>query len=85
MKSEMVTTLKRQATKILAELHQTKEPVLITEQGLPSAYLIDVDEYEMLQKRMALLENIAKAERDLEAGEVYSQNEVEQSFEKWLK
>lgn len=85
MKSEMVTTLKRQATKILAELHQTKEPVLITEQGLPSAYLIDVDEYEMLQKRMALLENIAKAERDLAAGEVYSQNEVEQSFEKWLK
>ncbi len=85
MKSEMVTTLKRQATKILAELHRTKEPVLITEQGMPSAYLIDVDEYEMLQKRMALLENIAQAERDLEAGKVYSQNEVEQSFEKWLK
>lgn len=85
MKSEMVTTLKRQATKILAELHQTKEPVLITEQGMPSAYLIDVDEYEMLQKRMALLENIAQAERDIEAGKVHSQNEIEQSFEKWLK
>lgn len=34
MKVELVTTLKRQATKILAELHQSKEPVLITEHGL---------------------------------------------------
>ena len=41
MKTELVTTLKRQATKILAELHESKEPVLITEHGQPSAYLID--------------------------------------------
>lgn len=41
MKTELVTTLKREATKILAELHQYKEPVLITEHGLPSTYLLD--------------------------------------------
>jgi hypothetical protein len=28
MKVELVTSLKRQATKILAELHDTKEPAL---------------------------------------------------------
>lgn len=28
MKTELVTSLKREATKILAELHQAKEPVL---------------------------------------------------------
>jgi len=44
MKVELVTTLKRQATKILADLHSSKEPVLITEHGQPSAYLIDVDD-----------------------------------------
>ncbi len=43
MKVELVTSLKRQATKILADLHDTKEPVLITEHGKPSAYLVDVD------------------------------------------
>ena len=41
MKTELVTTLKRQATKILAELHESHEPVLITEHGRPSAYLVD--------------------------------------------
>lgn len=85
MKAEMVTNLKRQATKILADIHQTKEPVLITEQGQPSAYLIDVDEFEMMQKRMALLEVIAKGENDIAKGRVYSHSEVEQSLEKWLK
>ena len=50
MKVELVTTLKRQATKILQDLHTSKEPVLITEHGQPSAYLVDVDDYEMMQK-----------------------------------
>ena len=49
MKTELVTTLKRQATKILAELHDSKEPVLITEHGQPSAYLIDVSDYDLMQ------------------------------------
>lgn len=52
MKTELVTTLKRQATKILADLHQTKEPVLITEHGQPSAYLLDVSDYEFMLERM---------------------------------
>jgi len=56
MKTELVTTLKRQATKILAELHESKEPVLITEHGQPSAYLVDVADYELMQVRMRLLE-----------------------------
>nr|WP_272977232.1 hypothetical protein [Pelovirga terrestris] len=31
MKVELVTNLKRQATRILADLHDSKEPVLITD------------------------------------------------------
>ncbi|EJT3867510.1 type II toxin-antitoxin system Phd/YefM family antitoxin, partial [Vibrio cholerae] len=70
MKVELVTSLKRQATKILADLHDTKEPVLITEHGKPSAYLIDVDDYEFMQNRLAILEGIARGERALADGKV---------------
>ena len=56
MKVELVTNLKRQATKILADLHLSKEPVLITEHGQPSAYLVDVQDYEFMQRRLELLE-----------------------------
>ena len=62
MKTELVTTLKRQATKVLSELHDSKEPVLITEHGKPSAYLVDVEDFESLQRRMAILEGIARSE-----------------------
>jgi len=62
MKMELVTTLKRQATKILAELHDSKEPVLITEYGKPSAYLVDVDYYEIMQNRIHILEDLAHGE-----------------------
>ncbi len=85
MKTELVTTLKRQATKILADLHITKEPVLITEHGQPSAYLVDVEDYELMQNRMNILEGIARGERAIFEGRVYSETEAEEKMSKWLK
>ena len=85
MKTELVTTLKRQATKILADLHKTKEPVLITEHGQPSAYLIDVEDYEYMQNRMKILEGIARGEKAILEGRVYSESEAEERMKKWLK
>ncbi len=85
MKIELVTTLKRQATKILAELHESKEPVLITEHGQPSAYLVDVDDYELMQSRIRLLEGIARGETAILENRTYSQSEAKEKMSKWLK
>jgi len=85
MKTELVTTLKRQATKILADLHKTKEPVLITEHGQPSAYLVDVEDYEFTQNRMKILEGIARGEKAVLEGRTYSEAEAEKRMGKWLK
>ncbi len=85
MKIELVTTLKRQATKILAELHDSKEPVLITEHGQPSAYLIDVQDYEMMKNRMEILDGIAKGETAVLENRIYTQAEAKEKMSKWLK
>lgn len=85
MKVELVTTLKRQATKILADLHETKEPVLITEHGQPSAYLVDVDDYEFMQRRMQILEGIARGEQAIRDGRTCSHEEAQEKMKKWLK
>jgi prevent-host-death family protein len=50
-----VTTLKRQATELLAEIARDREPMLITQHGIPSAYLVDAETYENLQNRLMLL------------------------------
>jgi prevent-host-death family protein len=85
MKIELVTTLKRQATKILAELHDSKEPVLITEHGQPSAYLVDVQDYEMMQARMEILEGLSRGETAILENRTYTQEEAKNKMNKWLK
>jgi prevent-host-death family protein len=85
MKVELVTSLKRQATKILADLHISKEPVLITEHGKPSAYLVDVDDYEFMQNRLAILEGLARGERAVSDGNTLSHQEAKERLSKWLK
>jgi len=69
MRTEVVTTLKRQATKLLAELHGSKEPILIIEHGQPSACLLDVADYEFMLELMKILEGIAKGEQAIREGQ----------------
>jgi prevent-host-death family protein len=85
VKTELATNLQHQAPKILAELHQSKEPILITEQGSPSAYLVNVTDYEQMLERMKLLEGIAKGEKAIQEGQVLSHDEAKEAMKKWLK
>jgi len=85
MRTELVTTLKRKATELLSELSRDKEPILITQHGLPSAYLVDVDSFEKLKGRIKLLEGIARGERAIEDGRTISHEEAKSRMSRWLK
>ena len=85
MRTELVTTLKRQATKVLAELHESKEPILITEHGKPSAYLLDVEDYEYMLRRLQILEGIARGEQDIRESKVMTHADAKEKMRKWLK
>ncbi len=84
-RTAIVTTLKRRATELLAEVERDRQPILITQHGLPSAYLIDVATFEDMQHRMALLEGIARGEKAVEEGRTLSHTEAEQRMRRWLK
>ena len=85
MRTELVTTLKRQATEILSELERDKQPILITQHGLPSAYLVDVECYELFQQRMAVLEGVARGEMAIAEGRVVSHAQAKTRMARWLK
>ena len=85
MRTELVTTLKREATKVLQRIRDEKEPLLITEHGKPAAYLVDVESFEANQKRMNLLEGIARGEQAIAGGRVYSNEQAKSKFSKWLR
>ena len=85
MRTELVTTLKRQATELLSDIERDREPILITQHGLPSAYLVDVETYEHQQRRMTILEGIARGEMAVAEGRTLSHSEAKARLDRWLK
>lgn len=85
MRTELATSLKRSTRQILERLEKTKEPVMITQDGLPSAYLVDVETWEKLQERVTLLEGIARGERAIEERRSVTQSQAKKRLARWLK
>ena len=85
MKTELVTNLKRHATKIIGELAKNREPVLVTQHGRPAAYLLDVDTFEAIQERLRLLQGIARGEKAIEEGRTVSHAAARKRMARWLK
>jgi prevent-host-death family protein len=85
MRTELVTTLKRRATELLTEIENDRAPILITQHGLPAAYLVDVATYERLQQRLGLLEGIARGEKAIEDGRVLTHAKAKKRMARWLK
>lgn len=85
MRTELVTTLKRQATDLLADIERDRQPILITQHGLPSAYLVDVETYETLLSRMAMLEGIARGEHAVAEGRTVTHDKAKDRLARWLR
>lgn len=85
MRTELVTTLKRQATELLSDIERSKEPILITQHGLPSAYLVDVESYQLMQQRLAVLEGIARGEQAVAEGRTATHAQARKRLARWLK
>ena len=84
MKTELVTTLKRQATRLISELQGARAPILITEHGKPAAYLVDVESYDSQQDRIHILEGIARGERAVQEGNILTHDRARKKMRKWL-
>jgi len=85
MRTELVTTLKRKATEIIADLESDQTPVLITQHGKPAAYLVAVEAFDSLNERLGILEGIARGERAIDEGRVISHAEAMKRMARWLK
>lgn len=57
------------ATAILEEMHKTRRPLVITQNGRSAAVVLDVAAYDALMEKMELLEEIRIADAQLKAGQ----------------
>ena len=60
----------------LKQVHDTKRPLVITQHGKGVAVLIDVGEYELMQEKIEVLQDIHTAMSQVETGGGVSHNEV---------
>lgn len=56
-------------SKFLHQVNESKRPLVITQRGKGVAVLIDVVEFELMQQKLELLEDIQLAEAQIENGQ----------------
>jgi prevent-host-death family protein len=50
------------------QIHETRRPMVLTQRGRGVAVLVDVQEYERMQERLEVLEELYKAEEQIASG-----------------
>ena len=72
-------------SKYLHQVNESKRPLLITQRGKGVAVLLDVSEFEHMQEKLDLLEDIHIAESQIENGEGIPHEEAKARILKSLK
>ena len=75
---EPVTALKRSPADLIARATDRHSPIVITQNGKPTAVLQDVHSYERQQQALHLLKLFAQGEQDHRAGRVHDQAAVDE-------
>ncbi len=60
----------------LKQVHDTKRPLVITQHGKGVAVLLDVTEYEAMQEKIELLEDVQTSIAQIDAGAGIEHNEA---------
>jgi len=71
-----ISYLKAHAAKVVRELGQGKEPLIITQNGEAKAVIQGVQSYEQIQETMALLKILALGNHQIEEKKVQSADKV---------
>jgi len=66
-----VSDLRKDAAKILKQLKDSKEPLIITQRGRAAAVMLSVETFERSEHDKELLRLLVKGEREIGIGEGY--------------
>lgn len=81
---EPLSEFRKRSADFIKRLKKDKHPIILTQHGKSAAVLMDVTEYERLDKKMRLLEDLLEAKQQVEQGKTYTMEEAEQRIEKHL-
>jgi prevent-host-death family protein len=60
-----ITDLKRNTNQLLKQIHETKQPIVLTVNGKAEAVLLGAKEFENISTALAMFKLLIKAEEDI--------------------
>ncbi len=80
-----LSIFRAEATTCIKQIHETKRPMVITQRGKGVAVLLDINEYEILQGKIEVLQDIYNAERQIESKKTTSHLQAKANILKKLR
>jgi PHD/YefM family antitoxin component YafN of YafNO toxin-antitoxin module len=62
-----------------------ESPALLVQENGVAAYLVEAKSYEAMQRRLRLLEGLARGEKAIAEGRVVSHSRAKKRLARWLK
>ena len=82
---EPVTVLKTKSAELIRQARETGQPIIITQNGKPTAVLQDVESFQRQREALSLLKILAKGDQEISEGKVLSHDDVMRRVERKLK
>ncbi len=75
-----LSSFRAETSTCIKHIHDTRRPMILTQKGKNIAVILDVNEYETLQEQIELLQDIYKAERQIESKETTTHIKAKESI-----
>ena len=82
---EPVTVLKTKSAELIRQARETGQPIIITQNGKPTAVLQDVESFQRQREALMLLKILAKGDQEISGGKVLRHKDVMLRVERKLK
>jgi len=79
-----ISYLKSKTADVINSVNETKQSIIITQNGEAKAVIQDIKSYENLRNSLSLLKLIIQSEEDIRSSRVISQDEMFENLEKKL-
>ncbi len=82
---EPVTVLKTKSAELIRKARESGQPIIITQNGKPTAVLQDVESFQRQRKALLLLRYLATGDRELQEGKGVAHDRAKRHFERKLR
>jgi PHD/YefM family antitoxin component YafN of YafNO toxin-antitoxin module len=79
-----LTELRRRTPELLQEAREQRVAYMVTDRGQVAGMIVDPESWEMLNRRLDLLEQLALGMQDVAEGRLTDHGTVKGEFRKWL-